>query len=138
MRTLTGASLPLTEDEFFPLLKIWFPNIFDIKYIIRQCKPSMKGGLQELAQEMGVGNTVSSVPFLQENELLIYMLAHAQLHVRVCQLSSRHDIQANYGTVRSAFFNTLGREPVQRQSIWPWPYLYQRRGRQLALRHDFC
>ena len=61
MRTLIGAPLPLTEDEFFSLLKIWFPNIFDIKYIIRQCKPSMKGGLQEIAQEMGVGNTVCSL-----------------------------------------------------------------------------
>ena len=70
MRNLTGAPLPLTEDEFFSLLKIWFPNIFDIKYIIRQCKPSMKGGLQELAQEMGVGNTVRRVPFLQEHDLL--------------------------------------------------------------------
>ena len=70
MRNLTGAPLPLTEDEFFSLLKIWFPNIFDIKYIIRQCKPSMKGGLQELAQEMGVGNTVCRVPFLQNDDLL--------------------------------------------------------------------
>jgi hypothetical protein len=66
MRTLTGAPLPLTEDEFFSLLNVWFPNIFDIKYIIRQCKPSMKGGLQDIAQEMGVGNTVCSLLFLQE------------------------------------------------------------------------
>lgn len=70
MRNLTGAPLPLTEDEFFSLLKIWFPNIFDIKYIIRQCKPSMKGGLQELAQEMGVGNTVCHIPSHQKYELL--------------------------------------------------------------------
>ena len=75
MRNLTGAPLPLTEDEFFSLLKIWFPNIFDIKYIIRQCKPSMKGGLQELAQEMGVGNTVCRVLFLQKHDLLIVYIS---------------------------------------------------------------
>lgn len=75
MRTLTGAPLPLTEDEFFSLLTVWFPNIFDIKYIIRQCKPSMKGGLQELAQEMGVGNTVCRLPFLQKGDLLILCIS---------------------------------------------------------------
>ncbi|PVF99162.1 CAF1-domain-containing protein [Serendipita vermifera] len=56
LRILTGAPLPLTEEEFFGVLQIWFPSLYDIKYIMRQIKPSIKGGLQDIAQELGVTN----------------------------------------------------------------------------------
>jgi hypothetical protein len=35
----------------------------------------MKGGLQELAQEMGVGNTVCRVPFLQMDDILNFCIS---------------------------------------------------------------
>ncbi|KAG8834139.1 hypothetical protein FRC17_009478 [Serendipita sp. 399] len=56
LRMLTGAPLPVMEEEFFDIMKIWFPSLYDIKYIMRQIKPSLKGGLQEIAQDLGVAN----------------------------------------------------------------------------------
>lgn len=47
--------LPLTEEEFFATIKVWFPTLYDIKYIMRQIKPSLKGGLTDVATDLGVG-----------------------------------------------------------------------------------
>ncbi|KAG8809846.1 hypothetical protein FRC18_004364 [Serendipita sp. 400] len=58
LRMLTGASLPIMEEEFFDIMRLWFPSVYDIKYIMRQIKPSLKGGLQEIAQELAVTNAV--------------------------------------------------------------------------------
>lgn len=55
LRTLTNIPLPLSEEEFFTSLRIWFPQLYDIKYIMRQIKPSLKGGLVEVANDLGVG-----------------------------------------------------------------------------------
>jgi hypothetical protein len=53
MKTLTNEPLPQDEDDFFRLLFIWFPTLYDIKHVIRSCKP-LKGGLQEIAESLGV------------------------------------------------------------------------------------
>jgi hypothetical protein len=50
---LTAQSLPTTEDAFFNLLKIWFPTVYDIKYLMKASKV-LKGGLQEVADDLGV------------------------------------------------------------------------------------
>ena len=55
---LTGAPLPLTEEEFFDMVKTWFPRLYDIKYMMRQIKPSIKGGLLEISQDLGVSTGV--------------------------------------------------------------------------------
>ncbi|KAG8930578.1 hypothetical protein FRC03_003093 [Tulasnella sp. 419] len=54
LKVLTAAPLPAVESEFHDLLKIWFPNLYDIKYIVRSLKPNTKGGLQDLAEELQV------------------------------------------------------------------------------------
>lgn len=51
---LTQAMLPTEEQEFFELLKIFFPNIYDVKYLMKSCK-NLKGGLQEVAEQLEVG-----------------------------------------------------------------------------------
>lgn len=56
MKILTNEALPQDEDDFFRLLFIWFPCLYDIKHVIRSCKP-LKGGLQEIAESLGVCNT---------------------------------------------------------------------------------
>jgi len=53
LKLLTSSPLPPLESDFFDLLKIWFPNVFDIKYIMRTRKV-LKGGLQDVADELGV------------------------------------------------------------------------------------
>jgi CCR4-NOT transcription complex subunit 7/8 len=53
VKVVSCAPLPTTEAEFFQLLRIWFPSIYDIKYLMRSCK-NLKGGLQDVAEELGV------------------------------------------------------------------------------------
>lgn len=53
VKLLTGASLPMSEDVFFEYLQTWFPCCYDIKFMMRACK-SLKGGLQEVADDLGV------------------------------------------------------------------------------------
>lgn len=76
LKIVSCAPLPATETEFFELLRIWFPCIWDIKvsgplalcrgkragrglnslgaqYLMKSCK-TLKGGLQEVADDLGV------------------------------------------------------------------------------------
>ena len=53
MKLLTAQSLPRTEEAFFDLLRIWFPTVYDIKYLMKASKV-LKGGLQEVADDLGV------------------------------------------------------------------------------------
>jgi len=53
LKIVTCAPLPPTEDEFFDLLRIWFPCIWDIKFLMKSCK-TLKGGLQEVADDLQV------------------------------------------------------------------------------------
>jgi CCR4-NOT transcription complex subunit 7/8 len=50
---LTGKLLPDTENDFFELLKIFFPTIYDVKYLMKSCK-NLKGGLEEVAKQLEV------------------------------------------------------------------------------------
>jgi hypothetical protein len=50
---LTGKLLPDAESEFFELLKIFFPTIYDVKYLMKSCK-NLKGGLEEVAKQLEV------------------------------------------------------------------------------------
>jgi len=53
LKLLTAAPLPPIESEFFEILHIWFPHVYDIKHIMRSVR-NLKGGLQEIADSMGV------------------------------------------------------------------------------------
>ena len=50
---LTNTNLPEGETEFFETLKTYFPNIYDVKYLMKSCK-NLKGGLQEVADMLEV------------------------------------------------------------------------------------
>ncbi|KAF8628810.1 hypothetical protein AX15_003705 [Amanita polypyramis BW_CC] len=56
VKLLTAESLPTNEDNFFSLLRTWFPTVYDIKFVMRACKV-LKGGLQDVADELGVIRT---------------------------------------------------------------------------------
>ncbi|KAK7469362.1 CCR4-NOT core DEDD RNase subunit [Stygiomarasmius scandens] len=53
VKLLTAESLPVSEDAFFDLLRIWFPTIYDIKFMMRS-RNIFKGGLQDIADDLGV------------------------------------------------------------------------------------
>ena len=57
---LTGKLLPDTENDFFDLLKIFFPTIYDVKYLMKSCK-SLKGGLEEVTKQLDVIILVSLI-----------------------------------------------------------------------------
>jgi len=50
---LTNVNLPEQETDFFENLKLYFPNIYDVKYLMKSCK-NLKGGLQEVADMLEV------------------------------------------------------------------------------------
>lgn len=56
LKTLTCQPLPATEDEFFELLRIYFPNIVDVKYLLKQpaCSGGLHGGLRRLSEQLEV------------------------------------------------------------------------------------
>lgn len=53
LKMLTGKLLPDTENDFFELLKIFFPTIYDVKYLMKSCK-NLKGGLEEVAKQLEI------------------------------------------------------------------------------------
>jgi len=53
VKLLTAVSLPTTEENFFELLRIWFPTVYDIKFMMRASNV-LKGGLQDVADDLGV------------------------------------------------------------------------------------
>lgn len=64
LKILTVESLPANENDFFHLLNIWFPCIYDIKHVVRSVK-TLRGGLQEIAESLGVSCAfLSFTPFV--------------------------------------------------------------------------
>jgi CCR4-NOT transcription complex subunit 7/8 len=53
LKLLTCAALPNNEADFFDLLHIFFPCIYDIKFLMKGTK-NLKGGLQEVADDLQV------------------------------------------------------------------------------------
>eukprot|EP00096_Caligus_rogercresseyi_P009546 TRINITY_DN3250_c0_g1_i1.p1 TRINITY_DN3250_c0_g1~~TRINITY_DN3250_c0_g1_i1.p1 ORF type:complete len:368 (+),score=145.26 TRINITY_DN3250_c0_g1_i1:133-1236(+) len=53
LNLLTAQNLPTAEGDFFELLKMYFPAVYDVKYLMKSCK-NLKGGLQEVANELEV------------------------------------------------------------------------------------
>ncbi|XP_022188647.1 CCR4-NOT transcription complex subunit 7 isoform X1 [Nilaparvata lugens] len=51
LKLLTDQNLPQSENDFFDLLRLYFPTIYDVKYLMKSCK-NLKGGLQELADQL--------------------------------------------------------------------------------------
>merc|ERR1712218_17831 len=52
LKLLTTEELPIDEKSFFDALKLYFPTIYDIKYMTSLCDGHF-GGLQKLADVLG-------------------------------------------------------------------------------------
>ncbi|KAB2627914.1 CCR4-associated factor 1-like protein 7 [Pyrus ussuriensis x Pyrus communis] len=53
LKLLTCRSLPDTQTEFFNLIKVYFPVLYDIKHLMKFCN-SLHGGLNKLAELLEV------------------------------------------------------------------------------------
>lgn len=53
LKVLMANPLPSDEVPFFELLRLFFPSFYDIKYLMKSCK-SLKGGLQDIADDLGI------------------------------------------------------------------------------------
>lgn len=51
LKLLTDQNLPHEESDFFDLLRLYFPTVYDVKYLMKSCK-NLKGGLQEVADQL--------------------------------------------------------------------------------------
>lgn len=51
LKLLRDQNLPAEESEFFEHLRVFFPTIYDVKYLMKSCK-NLKGGLQEVADQL--------------------------------------------------------------------------------------
>lgn len=52
LKVLTGTVLPEVERDFFELLEAYFPQLYDMKYLMR-ANDSLYGGLNRLAEHYG-------------------------------------------------------------------------------------
>jgi len=53
VKLLTQEELPTAEADFFELLKLYFPCVYDIKYLMKSCE-QLKGGLNKVAETLKV------------------------------------------------------------------------------------
>ncbi|XP_028816370.1 CCR4-NOT transcription complex subunit 7 isoform X3 [Denticeps clupeoides] len=51
IKILSNSNLPEEEVDFFEILRLYFPIIYDVKYLMKSCK-NLKGGLQEVAEQL--------------------------------------------------------------------------------------
>ena len=69
------------ESDFFELLRLYFPTIYDVKYLMKSCK-NLKGGLQEVADQLelrrvgpqhqaGSDSLLTGMAFFKMREVLI-------------------------------------------------------------------
>ena len=54
LRLVLGEELPQTIDDFYKTMKLYFPNIYDLKYIIKDIPGLKDVGLAKLSYEIGV------------------------------------------------------------------------------------
>jgi len=53
IKLLTHEDMPIHESEFFEILRLYFPCIYDIKYLMKSCE-TLKGGLNKVAEALQV------------------------------------------------------------------------------------
>ncbi|GAB2225707.1 hypothetical protein Droror1_Dr00006511 [Drosera rotundifolia] len=53
LKILTCRDLPESQSEFFKLINLYFPNLYDIKHLMKFCN-SLHGGLNKLAELLEV------------------------------------------------------------------------------------
>lgn len=53
LKLLTANELPAHDEGYFELLNLYFPQVYDVKVIMKSCS-NLRGGLQEVADSLEV------------------------------------------------------------------------------------
>ena len=53
LKLLTANELPAHDEGYFELLNLYFPQVYDVKVIMKSCG-NLRGGLQEVADSLEV------------------------------------------------------------------------------------
>lgn len=53
VKIMSCTPLPKEEAEFRKKLGVFFPSLYDIKFLMKSCR-NLKGGLQDIAEELGI------------------------------------------------------------------------------------
>lgn len=91
LKVLTAQNLPSEESEFFDLLKLYFPNIYDVKYLMKSCK-SLKGGLQEVAELLEVRIQINK-SFDESRQMPILLIIIMELIVKQTQKTKAKEVK---------------------------------------------
>ena len=54
IKMLNGQNLPKDDNGFYNLLKIYFPQFYDVKYMVKDIDSLKAGGLSKLASDLNV------------------------------------------------------------------------------------
>lgn len=69
IKILTNSNLPEEELDFFEILRLFFPVIYDVKYLMKSCK-NLKVGNLFMAQKKNLG--LETKYFLLKNTYCLY------------------------------------------------------------------
>ena len=76
LKVVTCEALPEDEALFYELLHLYFPCIYDIKYLMKSCK-NLRGGLQEVADTLAVRASAAQRPRLKCVSLMRRIVSRA-------------------------------------------------------------
>lgn len=54
IKMLNGAPLPENDTAFYKILNTYFPQFYDIKYMVKDIETLKSGGLNKLATDLSV------------------------------------------------------------------------------------
>ncbi|KAL3214967.1 hypothetical protein MRX96_034337 [Rhipicephalus microplus] len=126
LEMLTGENLPVAETDFFETLKLYFPCIYDIMYLMKSCG-SLRRSLQEVSGQLqiervglqhqaGSDSLLTGVTFFKIRKLFF------QDKLDDSQLSGfLHSLDTSYGTYGEQMFEvrTNSRHNAQMLSRFP-------------------
>ena len=70
---LTQSPLAKRQHDFFDTINAFFPIVYDVKYLMKSCR-NLKGGLQELADDLDVAPSLSWRMFISSSWLICFLL----------------------------------------------------------------
>lgn len=113
LKVLYNQPLPPTESEFFELLNLFFPNFYDIKFIVTKYGSAIwKGavGLQDLVDELGIQRI--GIQHQAGSDSLVTCLAFYRIREILKEVSDKEMIGCLYGLGAGATNNIYTLNPI--------------------------
>jgi CCR4-NOT transcription complex subunit 7/8 len=82
LKLVTGRPIPSTLDAFYDTVRIWLPNLWDLRYAVTKFKNTSAGrwvgGLEGMAKELGTSRDAGTKPHIAAHDaLLVSSVFHA-------------------------------------------------------------